>query len=161
MIIPFGFLKKKEDVGLVNFYTDTDAAGDDSNSTGNWGSSGVDETSVVSTDIVLGDNFALKFVSNNSNSFQQCPNNFTGLTIGVEYIATIRTRRTSGDGGIFNWSSVSGDTYDIVYSGSNWIEGTVIFTPTASTISIRIYASADIGAIGSTIEVSSIVINEN
>ncbi len=148
--------------GASNEYTGTDAVGDDSNGVGNWAhQSGVTVNSVASTDLVLGDSYALEFKTTVGNAYKQAYIDLVGLP-AVPLTATFRTRRLVGDGFIVNWSNVTSATYNVDYgsNGTDWFEGTVTFTPTGN-VRIKVYASGDTGLSGSTIEISSLIITVN
>jgi len=147
-------------IGLYaqELYSENDALGNDSNTIGNWSfSSKINTTVVPSSDNVLGDAFALRFeTTQTSAGFVRIQIPY--LTQGVEYIATFRARNVVGDGNTFNWEGVTGASYNITFSGTNWVEGTVTFTPNNSVVGIKIYPGfySDTGA--DVMEISSLSI---
>nr|WP_299385598.1 hypothetical protein [Allomuricauda sp.] len=140
------------------------AGAGEADSTSGWTSSGgpAPVTSVANTDGGGGGSFAIN-CGCTSSGFRTGSINLTGLTIGSNYTATIRTRRTDGTGQIFAWQSVTNQSYNVDYdsNGTNWFVGTVTFEATATSVEARVYACDNDGSASGTIEISEITLTEN
>ena len=150
-------------VPSTNMYNGTDAAGNDSDSIGLWQNvSGTTITSIPSTDTTLGDNYALRLALTLDND-KDITYDVSGLTIGQTYKASIRCRQPQGDvsGWVFsNWDNVTSTTYHTSGIPATWTTAEIFFTPTATTVGLKVYIGQGTNLTGDSVEISEIIINE-
>lgn len=159
-------IQQVNNTAIVDLFPTGDAVSagaGEANSVTGWTPNGGSATkaSIASTDPGGGGTYALECGCLNAG-FRAVSYDVSGLSL-VPHTATIRTRRTDGTGGVLGWSNVSSVTYSVDYNsnGTDWFEGTVTFTPTTGTITIRFYPCDNDGSTSGTIEVSEITITEN
>lgn len=155
---------------LGNLYPYSNAAGDDTNSYDQWNwTSSISVASVASTDLGLGDNYAIRLEARNDGlSSSSLSHVITGLAQGKEYKANIRCRALVTGGNtsnvFFNWNNVTNATYNETIIGTAWEEVEILFTPTNSTsFTLKAYPffNSSGSLTGDFLEISSIIITEN
>ncbi|WP_425628879.1 hypothetical protein [Cellulophaga lytica] len=121
--------------------------------------------SVVNTD-AQGGSYAIS-VSGATVSWRYGFINLTGLNL-VPHTATIRMRRVSGtDTPCRLWTNTTNVDYTNINNAvagatnGDWVEGTVTFTPTDSTVEMKYYSTSPSGEVDSEIEISEIIVTEN
>jgi hypothetical protein len=146
---------------IQNEYVQSNAAGDDSGTTAGFSlNSQISLSSIPSTDIALGDDFAIRMVLNQDND-NIMSNKIYNLTQGHQYKAVIRCRQPQGSSnGFFNWNGVTNAAYPGTVISEQWEEKVITFTPNSEIVTIKTYVGTNSNLTGDSIEISSIVITD-
>ena len=151
-----------------NYYTYSNAAGDDTDTTTGWPTTSTFfVNSVASTDNNLGDNYAIQIETRNDGSpTASLIHDISGLMVGQTYKMIVRCKNTVAEGNassvFFNWNNVSSTTYNGNVIGTDWEEVEILFTAEAHTIGMKIYPhyNSTERTTGDLLEISLIKIEE-
>jgi hypothetical protein len=153
-----------------NLYSYTNAVSDDDiNSNANWSDTSIFfAKSMVSTSVGSSYSIGIESRSTSTTNTSSLSHTLPTLSIGTKYVATITYKNTAVNVPVqnpfFNWNNVSGTTYPTTFSNGNWVQVDVLFTPTSTNPTMRIYPhwnNSGGRTLGDVLEISNITIVEN